>query len=321
MKGAKVLVTGGAGFIGSTLVKSLVKQGAEVRVLDNLSSGFTTNLNGLSNRVDFVEGDIRNAIACRNACRGVDFVFHMAAVVSVPSSVADPVTADAVNIGGTLNLLTAARDARARKFIFSSSSAIYGATDRLPVRERDLPMPTSPYGVEKLYGEHMCRLFTELHGLPTIALRYFNVYGPGQRPDSDYAAVIPKFISAMTSGNRPIIHGDGLQSRDFLFVTDVVDANLLAACAESGSGETINIARGSETTLIDLFEQIRAITGKDIAPQFGDVRAGDIRRSYANISQAKKLLKFRPKQTLESGLKRTVAYFTDPNSPGGDKKK
>src|SRR5512138_3332065 len=234
MKGTFALVTGGAGFIGSHIVRALVAEGARVRVLDNLSSGLQANLSGIERKVELQEGDIRNAVACRNACRGVDAVFHLAAFISVPGSVRDPVTADAVNIGGTLNVLLAARDAGVKRVVFSSSAAVYGDPEpaedgRVTVTEKTPAAPLSPYGVEKLYGEHMCRLFAHLYGMQTASLRYFNVYGPRQNPRSEYAAVVPKFVTMLLAGEQPTIFGDGEQTRDLVFVEDVARANLLAS--------------------------------------------------------------------------------------------
>lgn len=262
----RALVTGGAGFIGSHLVRALVGRRVAVRVLDNLSSGTTANLEGLGSRIELMEGDIRNAIACRNACRGIDTVFHMAAVVSVPQSVADPVHADAVNIGGTLNMLLAARDCRAQRFVFTSSSAVYGDTPVIPTPEDVLPAPISPYGVQKLTGEHYARNFTRLFGLETVALRYFNVYGPRQNPHSEYAAVIPRFLTRVLAGEQPVVFGDGEQTRDFLAVGDVVAANIQAAdCGDPrATGAVFNIAGGVMTSLNDLLEEIGAVVGSRV---------------------------------------------------------
>jgi nucleoside-diphosphate-sugar epimerase len=309
LKGKSVLVTGGAGFIGSHLVRALVAEGAKVRVLDNFSTGSRINLYDVDRRVEMQEGDIRNAIACRNACRGIDTLFHLAAYISVPGSVRDPVTADAINMGGTLNLLLAARDSNVKRFVYSSSSAVYGDTQVLPTHEEVLPKPTSPYGIEKLYGEHMCRLFHQLYGLEAVALRYFNVYGPGQNPESEYAAVIPKFISMLLSGNAPTIFGDGTQTRDFLFVEDVVQANLCAAKTEQVGGEVFNVAGGKSVSLCELAFALNAVLKVKKKTKFGPERAGDIKHSSADITRARQKLGFEPQFDLQAGLEHAVKYY------------
>lgn len=309
MKGRSVLVTGGAGFIGSHLTRALVAEGARVRVLDNFSAGRTSNLAGLERKVDLHEGDIRNAVACRNACRGVEIVFHLAAFISVPDSIRDPVTADAINIGGTLNLLLAARDSGARRFVFSSSAAVYGDAGERPTGEDAPLLPLSPYGVGKLYGEQMSRLFYQLHSLETVSLRYFNVYGPGQDPGSEYAAVIPRFIVLLLRGQSPTIFGDGEQTRDFLCVDDVVQANLLAARAENVGGQAFNIAGGRAVSLKSLFSALCAAVGSEQRPTFGPARSGDIRHSCADITRARTRLGFEPRVDLKTGLAQTVAFY------------
>ncbi|MCS6775159.1 MAG: SDR family oxidoreductase [Chloroherpetonaceae bacterium] len=314
----RALVTGGAGFIGSHLVRELLARGVTVRVLDNLSSGREENLQGLRGKVDFHQGDIRNAVACRNACQGVDIVFHLAAMVSVPQSVADPVQADAINIGGTLNMLLAARDQKVRRFIFSSSSAVYGDTDVLPTPETVLPLPASPYGVQKLTGEHYARNFTRLYGLETISLRYFNVFGPRQNPDSAYAAVIPKFLSRLVAGQSPIVFGDGEQTRDFLAVQDVVAANLLAAGTDNplAIGEVFNIAGGQRISLNQLLVVMRDLTGRDIPAEYHPPRPGDILHSGADITRARTLLGFNPSLPLREGLRVALEYYAEQHRAG-----
>ncbi len=282
-----------------------------MRVLDNFSSGRRENLAGLGARVDVVEGDIRNAVACRKACGGANFVFHLAAFISVPGSLKDPVTADAINITGTLNLLLAARDSGARRFVFSSSSAVYGDTEVLPTPEDVLPRPLSPYGAEKLYGEHLCRIFTLNYGLQAVALRYFNVYGPGQNPESEYAAVIPKFITRLLEGKTPTIFGDGTQTRDFLYVGDVVQANLLAAQVEGAAGGVYNVAGGRAISLSELAQELARVTGTGTLPEHGPERQGDIKHSSADIRRAIKALGFRPQYELARGLEQTVAYYRE----------
>jgi nucleoside-diphosphate-sugar epimerase len=309
VKGKSVLVTGGAGFIGSHLTRSLLNEGARVRVLDNCSNGRRINLADVARQVDFCEGDIRNAIACRNACRGIEVVFHLAAYISVPGSLRDPVTADAVNIGGTLNMLLAARDCGVRRFVFSSSAAVYGDTDVLPTPEEALPFPLSPYGVEKLYGEHMARLYHQPGAMETASLRYFNVYGPGQNPLSDYAAVIPRFITQLLARESPVIYGDGEQTRDFLYVEDVVRANLLAARAKEPGGGVYNVAGGQAVSLNALYGALCEATGVRRRARRGPERSGDIRYSAAEISRAREVLGFEPAFDLPEGLRRTVEYF------------
>jgi nucleoside-diphosphate-sugar epimerase len=307
----RVLVTGGAGFIGSHLVRELVKRRIVVHVLDNVSSGNIAHLEGLGNRLKFMEGDIRNAVACRNACRGVDTIFHLAAMVSVPQSVVDPIQSDAINTGGTLNLLLAARDNQVNRFIFSSSSAVYGETDRLPTNEDVLPCPASPYGVQKLTGEHYARNFTLLYNLETICLRYFNVYGPRQNPNSAYAAVIPKFLNRLLEGQPPTVFGDGEQTRDFCHVRDVVAANLLAAETTNADaiGNVFNIGAGKRISLNTLLSELRKVTSIDFQTHYEAERLGDIKHSGANIARAKAILNFSPKVSLTAGLKETLEFY------------
>ncbi len=300
------LVTGGAGFIGSHLVDALVQRGWRVRVFDNLSSGSEANLKHPSGAVELVVGDIRDGAAIGRACAGVDTVFHLAAFISVPGSVDDPATADAVNIGGTLNVLIGARDAGARRLVFSSSAAVYGEPDVLPTPESYLPAPGSPYGIEKLYGEHMSRIFASLYGLETVSLRYFNVYGPRQNPASEYAAVIPKFADALTHGRVPTIFGDGGQTRDFLFVRDVARANILAAESDLAVGSVINIASGNAVSVLDLCSMMRDLCGCDAQPCFGQARKGDVRQSLADVRRASALLGFTASVSLREGLQQTI---------------
>ncbi len=306
----RALVAGGAGFIGSRLVRDLVGSGIEVRVLDNYSTGRAETLAGLESKVEIVEGDIRNAVACRNACRGADVVFHLAALVSVPQSVADPVKSDAINSGGTLNLLIAARDTGVRRLIFSSSAAVYGDTDVIPTPETVLPRPKSPYGVQKLTGEHYARNFALLYGLETICLRYFNVYGPGQDPLSPYAAAIPRFLIRLLGREAPRVFGDGEQTRDFCFVDDVVAANRCAATATPAAiGKVFNVAGGSRVSLNVLLPMIQSAAGTSLPIQYEPVRPGDIKHSGAEISLARRVLSYEPRTTLDVGLRTTAEYY------------
>src|SRR5229473_173554 len=252
------LVTGGAGFIGSHLVDGLLENGHAVRVIDNLSTGNLANLAHVRDRIEMIEGDITNSQTVNSAMHGVDLIFHQAALASVPRSVADPVSTNRVCVDGTVNVLLAARDAKVQRLVYAASSSAYGASPSLPKRETDLTLPLSPYAVAKLAGEHYCAAFSEVYGLETVRLRYFNVFGPRQPPDSPYAAVIPRFLEAMMAGKSPVIYGDGLQSRDFTYVADIVQANFLAAKAPGVSGKVFNVACGRRSSLLDLVNQINS---------------------------------------------------------------
>jgi nucleoside-diphosphate-sugar epimerase len=305
---AHYLITGGCGFIGSHLAEALVGEGHAVRVFDNLSSGRLENLHGFADRVDVVRGDIREPDALRGAMHGVEFVFHEAALVSVAASVEQPGENDAINIRGTLNVLQAARAAGVRRVVFASSAAIYGNNPDLPKREEMLPEPESPYALSKLTGEHYLRLFSTLYGLETVVLRYFNVFGPRQDARSMYSGVISKFAADLGAGRTPTIFGDGRQTRDFVFVKDVVQANLLAMRSDKvGHGEIFNVATGAHHSLLELLEMLQQITGRRVAPHFGDTRAGDIRHSYADISKIQRLLGYQPRFNLETGLRQWLA--------------
>lgn len=306
---AKYVVTGGAGFIGSHLVRRLVTDGNEVVVVDNLSTGSLSNLEGLEHRIKFVQGDIRNKELLQSLFSGAQVVFHQAAFVSVPQSVEDPMEAHDVNVNGTLCVLSAARETGVRRVVLASSCAVYGDSPVVPKEETMTPDPISPYACTKYIMEIYAKMYSELYGLETVCLRYFNVYGPGQNPNSEYAAVIPKFISRMLRGERPIIFGDGTQSRDFICVDDVVEANLKAANIPGISGWTINIGSGKEYCLNDLVNMLNRILGINLAPIYGPTREGDIMRSLSGMEVAQKALGFAPKVLLEEGLKKTVAWY------------
>lgn len=303
------LVTGGAGFIGSNLVRALVARGQQVRVLDNLATGRLENLDAVKDSIDFVHGDIRSLTVCSAAMQGIRFVLHQAALASVPRSLQDPVGCSAVNIQGTLNLLVAARDQGVERFVFASSSSVYGDTPTLPKSESMIPTPQSPYAVSKLTGEHFCRVFTRAYGLKTVALRYFNIYGPRQDPASTYAAVIPLFISHCLSGTAATIFGDGSQSRDFTFVEDCVAANLLACEAPVAGGEVCNIGARSRITIMELHAMIQRLTGRSCPPRLEAPRTGDVQHSQADIARATTLLGYAPRHDLEAGLSHTVEWF------------
>ncbi len=306
MKGSRVVVTGGAGFIGSHLVDELLRLGASVRILDDLSSGREENLAGVRDRIDFVRGDVRDAELLRRCLEGARFVFHEAALVSVAASVEDPQRSASVNLGGTLAVLEAARRCGVERVVFAASAAAYGAAPRLPCREGDAPDPASPYAVEKVAGESYCRLYTRLYGVPAVALRYFNVYGPRQRPDSDYASVIPAFVDACGSWRRPVIYGDGEQTRDFVFVADVVRANLLAATAPAAPGQVLNVASGRAVSLRELLAEVQRVCGTDLEPVHAEERPGDVRHSRGDPERAAEILGFRAEVDLREGLRRTV---------------
>lgn len=304
------LVTGGAGFIGSNLVRGLLARGFAVRVFDDLSTGRTENLAGLENRIDFVRGDVRDAAALRDATKGAGSVFHLAAIASVQASVDDPMSTHDVNVTGTLNALLAARDAGVRRFVFTSSSAIYGDSPEMPKRETMLPAPLSGYALSKLAGEHYGNIFRQLYGLPFFSLRYFNVFGPRQNPASHYAAVVPLFVRACLEGRQPVIYGDGLQTRDFTYVEDIVSANLCCLDApDSASGTVCNVACGERITVLDLARKIAALTNFSLSPDFRPARPGDIRDSQADSSLARALLKWTPSWTFDAALAQTVAWF------------
>ena len=304
---AKYLVTGGAGFIGSNIVEELVKRNESVRVLDNLSTGRRENIEPFMDGIEFIEGDLRDLDSVRKAVNGVDYVLHQGALPSVPRSIDNPLTTNEVNVNGTLNVLTSARDAGVKRVVYASSSSIYGNSEVLPKREDMPPNPLSPYAISKLAGENYCRIFYRIYGLETVCLRYFNVFGPRQDPTSQYSAVIPKFISAMLNGERPKIYGDGKQSRDFTYVANVVQANLLACQADGVAGEFFNVACGERYTVLDLVAELNEILGKDVEPVFTEPRKGDVRHSQADISKAQRLLEYGGLVGFKSGLRMLIS--------------
>jgi len=303
------LVTGGAGFIGSHIVEALVRRGDRVRVLDNLSTGNRANLAPVASQVDFREGDVADPAAVREAVQDVEYIIHQAALASVPRSVERPLETNAACVTGTVNLLDQARRASVRRVVFAASSSAYGDQPFTSKRETDLPAPLSPYAAAKLAGELYCQAFYNTYGLQAVCLRYFNVFGPRQDPHSPYSAVIPLFITAMLAGRRPIVYGDGWQSRDFTFVENVVRGNLLAVDAEGVAGLTINVATGRSVTLLDLLAALNKSLGLDVQPEMAPPRAGDVRESLADITLARRQLGFEPAVDLQEGLDRSIAYY------------
>jgi nucleoside-diphosphate-sugar epimerase len=302
----KVLVTGGGGFIGSNLVRALIANGDTVRVLDNFSTGNRRNLDGLAAEVEVVEGDLRSYERVHTAVRGVEVVYHQGALGSVPRSVQDPLTSTAVNVEGTLNVLLAARDESVRRVVFASSSSVYGDGGTFPRTETQAPNPISPYAVAKLAAERFCVSFFRVYGLETVALRYFNVFGPHQDPNSQYAAVVPKFIRAIADGQPVLIYGDGEQSRDFTYIANVVAANLLAAKAEGAGGAVVNVATGGSETVNTLADTIGRLLGRPVEKQFGPERPGDVTQSWADVSAAYEAIGYRPTVAFEDGLRQTI---------------
>ncbi len=306
---AVYLVTGGAGFIGSNITLFLVKKGEKVKVIDNFLTGKKENLSSIINKIELIEGDIRDFKTCLEATKGVDYVLHQAALPSVPRSVETPEITNDININGTLNILLASVKNKVKRVVYASSSSIYGDSPVLPKKEDMIPSPLSPYAVSKLTGEYYCKVFYKIYGLETVILRYFNVFGPHQDPDSQYAAVIPKFIKAMLKGERPVIYGDGEQSRDFTYIDNVVQANILATRAKNACGRVFNIASQESITINQLVKELNCILNKNIEPKYTVPRPGDIKHSLADISSAKQILNYSPKIKFNEGLRRTVHWF------------
>lgn len=308
----KFLVTGGAGFIGSNIVEYLVAQGETVRVIDNLSTGYKKNIGYILDSIEFIEGDITKPEDCARAVEGIDYVLHQAAIPSVPRSIANPLASHHANITGTLNMLIAARDEKVKRFVYAGSSSAYGNKASEYKREDMMPAPLSPYAAQKASGEYYVRSFSECFGIETVCMRYFNVFGPRQDPNSPYSAVIPLFISAIQNGVSPTVHGDGMQTRDFTFVENVVRGNILAATADcEACGQIYNVACGGSYSVLDLLNGINKILGTNIEPAFVESRIGDVRNSRADISRAKVDLGYEVAVSFEEGLRRTIEWYCD----------
>jgi len=305
----RYLVTGGAGFIGSNTVEELVRRGHSVVVLDDLSTGKEENLSSVAGKIELLRGSIADLETVRAACRGVDYVLHLAARTSVPRSVKEPLETNRINVDGTLNVLVAARDARVRRVVFAASSSVYGETLILPKVETMTPSPISPYGVSKFVGEAYAQVFGRVYGLQNVSLRYFNVFGPRQDPDSPYSGVLSRFITALQNGAQPVVFGDGEQSRDFTYVENVVEANLLACEAPKASGQVFNIGVGGRFTLNRTLQLLEKFAGKPAQPRYDPPRDGDILHSQADISLARKLLDYNPRVGFEEGLRRTWEWY------------
>ena len=304
----KYLITGGAGFIGSNIAAHLAKKGEQVRILDNYSSGNDKNISSLPGAIEIIDGDIRDFWTVVKAVKDIDYVLHQAALPSVPRSVNNPLTSNAVNIDGTLNMLEAARHAGVKKFVMASSSSVYGESEELPKHEAMTPSPLSPYAVTKLTCEYYLQVYWELYRFPTVSLRYFNIFGPHQDPQSEYAAVVPKFITSLINHEAPTVFGDGEQSRDFTYIDNCVQANILAATNDKMVGDQFNVACGGQFTLNDLLDKLRGIIGVDIKARYEEPRQGDIMHSYAAIDKIKRF-GYDPKVGFEEGLQRTVEFF------------
>ena len=303
------LVTGGAGFIGSNIAQALVQRGDSVRILDNFSTGYRENLADFSDKIEIIEADITDSAAVAEAMEDVDCVFHQAALASVPRSVEKPLDTHEACVTGTLKILDQARRSGVRRVIYAASSSAYGDQPHSSKRESDLPSPRSPYAVAKLAGEYYCQAFYHTYGLETVCIRYFNVFGPRQDPNSPYSAVIPKFITSLLAGNSPTIYGDGEQSRDFTFIENVVHGNLLAAEAEGIGGRSFNVANGKSTSLNNLLNQLNKLLDTDVSATYVDPRVGDVKHSLADITLAQKWLDYEPPISFEGGLRRSIDYY------------
>lgn len=311
------LVTGGAGFIGSHVVDELVRRGDSVRVLDNLSTGREANLAPVRDRITFYQADIRELEKIRPCFEGVDYVAHLAALSSVPRSVADPIASNAVNVDGTLKVLVAAREARVKRVVFAGSSSVYGDNPILPRLESHDPRPLSPYALTKLAGEYYCKVFTAIYGLETTTVRYFNIFGPRQNPDSPYTGVLSLFNAAYIRGATPVIFGDGGQSRDFTYVSNAVDATLRACTAPGASGGVFNVGVGERHTLNEIIGLLNKIFGRDVRPRYEAPRLGDVRDSLADITLARNILGFQPLVSFEEGLRLTAQWYRSTLSVSG----
>jgi len=305
----RYVVTGGGGFIGSHIVEELIRRNETVTVIDNFSTGKHENVEPFEDDVDVIEADIAEAKNLTQFLKGADYVIHQAAIPSVPKSIIDPVKSHNANVNGTLQLLVACREAGVKRVVYASSSSLYGDSPTLPKHEGMMPNPLSPYGAQKLFAEMYCQVFTRAYGLETVALRYFNVFGPRQDATSQYSGVLALFIPAVLQDRRPTIHGDGLQSRDFTFVKNVVEANLLACKAPGVAGEVFNVACGDRITVNSMLQQINKITGKDVAPIYSEPRKGDIKHSQADITRAKERLGYQPRVSFEDGLRSTIEWY------------
>jgi UDP-glucose 4-epimerase len=308
---AVYVVTGGGGFIGSHIVEELIRRKQTVKVIDNFSTGKRENVKPFESAAEIIEADLADSGNLAPLLKGADYVIHQAAIPSVPKSIIDPVRSHHANVDGTLRMLLAARDVGVRRVVYASSSSLYGDSPTLPKHEGMAPNPLSPYGAQKLFGEMYCQVFTRAYGLETVSLRYFNVFGPRQDRTSQYSGVLALFIPAVLEGRPPKVYGDGLQSRDFTYVQNVVEANLLACTAPGVAGEVFNIACGDRITVNSMLQQINKITGKDIAPIYAEPRAGDIKHSHADITKAREKLGYKPLVSFEEGLGRTIEWYRE----------